>query len=181
MGRRDPPSATTARPPPARTPTPEMVVSPRGSSPSLSPRDLSRESREPPSPREIRETLGGIGSSFHPVTPGATALLNGLRLKGFHPGHPGLPLDHPLHGLDGLQGLHPHLPHLPGLQGHHGGPLPGGLGHLHHPHPGLHPGALNPLMLGPHRDMLPFYPWLMSRHGAYLHRFAGECFFILCL
>jgi hypothetical protein len=182
MGRADPPSSAPTPSRPRRSPSPPGSAA---ASPPDSPTDRSRsqdrdrgqdrgQDRHPtspptparsssPPPRPEVSPMGGLRSSFHPVTPGA--FLHGLRLKGLPPGHPDLP------GLEGIQHhLHPHLPPL-GLPGHPHGPL----GHFPGPHPaGVIPPGMNPLMLGPHRDMLPFYPWLMSRHGAYLHRFAGK-------
>ena len=145
-----------------------------GGSPRSQPGDLS--------PRG-RMTMGGIGSSFHPVHPGAS-LLNGLKglygsagahdsvPHGFPEGlagalgihHPGHPAHAAAAAAAGSTGLHPHHPGLPGIPGippvAHGG-LP--------PHP---------LLLGAQRDPFSMYPWLLSRQGGYFShpRLLGEYF-----
>lgn len=170
-----PPAATQPPPQPPQPPaSSRRSPSPNSRSPSSSPVESAAPTRLlPASPRE-RRTVASSG--FQPVLPGASpaALLNELRLKGLQAQAPYLADGN--HALDGLHHLHPHLPPL-GLHPH--GHLPNGLGSLGPIPPGVHPAALGPLMLGPHRDVLPFYPWLMSRHGAYLHRFAGEFVCIL--
>ena len=149
MGRSDPPSTVPVTTPsaavkPRRSPSPR---SPPPSSPATSPKDASAHSppaparsSSPPAPREGGPrpevgVMGGLRSSFHPVTPGASAFLHGLRLKGLPPGHE-------LPGLEGIQHhLHPHLPPL-GVPGHPHGPL----GHFPGPHPtGVVPPRPEPL------------------------------------
>ena len=114
----------------------------------------SRESREP--------TMGGVGSSFHPVHPGAGALLNGL--KGLyqhaqaHAHGPRLPGDPPHSLPEGMPPLGLPLTLGPGGPIHPGLGLPG----LHHP-AGLPP---HPLFMGAQRDPFSLYPWLLSRQGS---------------
>ena len=127
-------------------------------------------------------TMGGAGSSFHPVHPGAS-LLNGLKgLYGSAGGHDSVPhgfpdglvgalgIHHPAHqahaaaaaAAAGASSLHPHHPGLPGIPG-----IPPAA------HGGLPP---HPLLLGAQRDPFSMYPWLLSRQGGYFShpRLLGE-------
>ncbi len=150
-----------------------MGKDPPRSSSSTAPISPDKPSPAVRSPVPAREpgSIGGVGSSFHPVHPGAGALLNGLKGLYHHHQHgpppPGLP--------EGAfpEGLHPlglpvtSLPH-----GGPCGPLPQGLmTGMHH-----HPGMPHPLLLGAQRDPFSLYPWLLSRHGAVFghHRIPGK-------
>ncbi len=193
------PAASTSR----RSRTPESGScspgrdreSPRGGSPAGRERD--RESRhslgsvgslgspgrpQGDSPRAAA-VMGGAGSSFHPVAPGAS-LLNGLKglygagHEGPIPGHPspgGLPHGFP-EGLAGALGLHHGAVHpahpmaSPALHPPHGLP---GMPMVPPAHAGLPP---HPLLLGAQRDPFSMYPWLLSRQGGYFNhpRLLGE-------
>ena len=110
-------------------------------------------------------TLGGAGSSFHPVHPGAS-LLNGLKglygaVAAQHDGVAGVPpataAFHEMLGMHHPAALHPPPPpHPPTLPGLHVPPAAA--------HPGLPP---HPLLLGSQRDPFSVYPWLLSRQGGY--------------
>ncbi len=144
---------------PSRPSTSRTSVSPTAPSVNVT---VSAEN----APVPAREpTMGGIGSSFHPVHPGSGALLNGLKgLYGPYHDNPyhegltalGLPAAAALHAANAGTG---HLPpgfHLPSV-----------------PHTGL---PHHPLLMGAQRDPFAMYPWLLSRHGSYFNhpRLAGR-------
>ena len=172
----DPPGAqreSPSRSPPSRDREARHSLGSVGGSPRSQGGDLS--------PRGAM-TMGGAGSSFHPVHPGAS-LLNGLKgLYGSAGGHETIPhgfpeglagalgIHHPSHPAHaaaaaaavGATGLHPHHPGLPGIPG-----VPPAA------HGGLPP---HPLLLGAQRDPFSMYPWLLSRQGGYFShpRLLGE-------
>ena len=191
------PGPSTSRRSPESAPgsPPPAAPGPQRESPSRSPPSRDRDAREARhslgsprsqggdlSPRGM--TMGGAGSSFHPVHPGAS-LLNGLKgLYGSAGGHEAIPhgfpeglagalgIHHPSHPAHaaaaaaavGATGLHPHHPGLPGIPS-----VPPAA------HGGLPP---HPLLLGAQRDPFSMYPWLLSRQGGYFShpRLLGEYF-----
>ena len=196
--RKSPGPSTSRRSPESAPGSPPGPPGAQRESPSRSPPSRDREARHSlgsvgGSPRSQggdlsprggggAMTMGGAGSSFHPVHPGAS-LLNGLKgLYGSAGGHEAIPhgfpeglagalgIHHPSHPAHaaaaaaavGATGLHPHHPGLPGIPG-----VPPAA------HGGLPP---HPLLLGAQRDPFSMYPWLLSRQGGYFShpRLLGE-------
>ena len=137
----------------------ESLVGRRSPSPDSSDGDRSpRVASEPTGPA----TEPGDGIGFRRVLPGSAAIA-AAAAKGVYPTDFYMPFH-----VDALRGStqtqlaahHPHnaLPH--GLPPFHG-------------QPGL-TSQIHPMLMGHGREVVPFYPWLIPRHGGYYnHRYTG--------